>query len=234
MRVAELVLGYLRVLVWPALLLALVIVFRARVDHLFDRMTKVDAFGANIEFAQSVGAAKEALAAAYDTEQTRPSGGSEVPVGSATADADPGIAAAARRALARIPDWRWPQGQPPGMPVRLEADTVLRAQECLAAALDSVEQAFGPLTRGSASHMAERTGVSQWTGVIRALDGADRAGALADHLVRESGRNALTPYGRELARDYVKIVSAALNLLVEALRATIARHEVRPLETGER
>ena len=222
MRIAELVLAYVRVLVWPALLLTLVILFRARVHHLFDRMTKVDAFGANIEFAQSVGAAREALAAAHDAEQTHQTGSSERSPDSLGAHSDPGLGSAARRALAGIPNCRTVRS--PTMQDRLDVDTVRRARTCLTAALDSVEQAFGPLKLGSASHMAERTGITQWTSVIRALDGADRAGALADHLVNQSGRDTLTPYRRELAHDYLNVVRGALDLLVETLEATISRH----------
>ena len=66
----------------------------------------------------------------------------------------------------------------------------------------------------------------QWATVIRALDGADRANGLASYLITHARSDTLTPYTRGLAADYLKVISDALDLLVEALDATVVRHQV--------
>ena len=156
MRVAELVLAYVRVLVWPLLVAALAVMFRSRVHHLFERMNKVDAFGASIEFAQSVGAAREALAAAHSPGEEGPAGAlpTRLPDG---LEREPSVAAAAQQALAGVPAWRWPPGRSAGVAM-IEVADLRQARDALATAMDNVEEAFGPLTRGSASQLAIRTG----------------------------------------------------------------------------
>ncbi|MEU8026297.1 hypothetical protein AB0B88_29250 [Micromonospora haikouensis] len=223
MRVAELVLAYVRVLVWPSVLVIMAVMFRSRVHYLFDRLNKLDVFGASIEFAQSVGAAREALTAANaPVDESRvPDNGEDVP---AARGGEPGVAEAARHALAGIPAWRWPPVPPSEAPDLIDVGTLRQAQHALMTALDSFEQAFGPLTRGSASQMSERTGMRQWTAVMRVLDGADRASSLVSYLAATTGSTGLTPYRRELGGDYLKVISDALDLLAETLQATVERH----------
>ena len=59
--VAQLVLEYVKVLVWPFVVLILVVNLRNRLPTLVDRVTSVEAFGANVTFSESVGKASEAL-----------------------------------------------------------------------------------------------------------------------------------------------------------------------------
>ncbi|MFG2012214.1 hypothetical protein ACGFNF_24440 [Micromonospora sp. NPDC048868] len=223
MRIAELVLAYVRVLVWPATVVILMVLFRSRVHHLFDRMNKVDAFGASIEFVQSVGAAREALSAAQDPAR-------EVPASSGPGDShdeDAGhtrVADAAQHALDGIPAWRWPAGNLADARAAIDIGVLRQARQSLAAALDRLEQAFGPLTRASASQMSERMQMAQWGALMRALDGADRANSLASYLITTAGSDGLSPYHRELAADYLTVISGALDLLADTLAATIKQH----------
>lgn len=54
MRIATLVLEYLRVLVWPLTVLVIAVVFRERFAALLARVTRVEALGASAEFEQAL------------------------------------------------------------------------------------------------------------------------------------------------------------------------------------
>jgi hypothetical protein len=47
---------------------------------------------------------------------------------------------------------------------------------------------------------------------------------LSSYLVATAGSNGLSPYRRELAADYLKVISDALDLLTDTLAATVERH----------
>lgn len=163
MDVAELILEYLRVLVWPLVVLLLLAIFRKRIPHLLSRIRSLTALGANLTFDRELRDARESI------ERER---------GDITRESGPGVAngaskgdrhrselvAICRDLLKVIPE---------KVPVLdYEVDNGYLGLREVRWSVNAIYLAFGIRSASASRDLAlvERTGVDSWLMVLRVAE----------------------------------------------------------------
>ncbi|MEU8342414.1 hypothetical protein AB0C74_12015 [Spirillospora sp. NPDC048832] len=199
MEIAKLVLEFLKVLVWPGVLLILAWRFKEQFTALLQRMTNIDAMGINVELAEQAEAAQEAIEAAQpEAEPETPSAAENgaprpKPAISSPAEAALGLIQAIERDVTALPV--------------TSVTRSLRNRELFSTSLSIVAAAFGyqAFSREVATSLADRTGQHGW---INLYDAHTRVMELAE---REKDRPNVRETRRQLSLDGVATVKALLS-----------------------
>ncbi len=165
MVVAQLVLDYIRALIWPVVILVTIFAFRQRLAGLVTRLDSIDAVGASVKFYQDVGAAQR------DLEVAREDPGSRVTLPTPAVE-HPKVAAIANRVLASYPE------VPHAIPTLRIAEVVADAWGDLQEFVDRIIQEFSTidprLAASRPSHalrqLAGLTGVAGWREASLAIE----------------------------------------------------------------
>lgn len=161
MEIAKLVLEYWKASVWPLVFVIAVLVFRDQIRDALRRARSIDAMGVNVELAEQVEEAQEALAEAQEEIAHDLSPRAQTPPGEA--------AIAAHRALKRIAEVRrdYPSRNENrsrvGVDVAMRATISLLTEACLI-----VAEEFGSSTFdvNFTSRLSDETGLSGWRAVV--------------------------------------------------------------------
>lgn len=233
MEVANLVLEFAKVLAWPAVVLALIFILRKRLGGLVDRVSSVEALGANLTFNESVQSASQEL------EEIRSEGHGTAEATLVSLVADPRIAQAADSVLAMYPIWPrlYRGGETPEVRVSSAWDQLVSVLIGVKTSFVEVDPFIGTIKEPVVllGRLADITGLPAWKELAEALDKLRpdlakeypyRSFTTADLVMRPLAEAFTSRRATRVSNEYVDAIDAALLLVRGLLERTSRAHTV--------